>query len=130
MPHSSIAPNENAAERISTQLGSLAETVDDMVRLLGEDRSAISASIEAFRVDLAALKANIEALSVNLANLAAKTEKFDRAVRGDDDGKNAGILLRLDRLEQTDQNRSKREWAIWGAILAGVVKMILDIFKP
>lgn len=62
----------------------------------------------------------------NDAEIHRKLDNLDTAIRGN--GK-PGILLRLDRLEQSEARRNRLIWFVVGAFVTAIVSLALEILR-
>lgn len=114
---------------INDQLGRMSSGFAEFTSKLAAERGEIAGKIEAIHADLGGLRDAMNGLQAKMSSIATDLERFDSALRGEPDGKQPGILLRLDRLEQDRERKIWHVRALAGAVIAALAKLVVDYIK-
>ena len=82
---------------------------------------------ECIRTDLTDIKLRMQGLEGGMTRMMEHIEREELILRGDGSVEKPGMVLRLDRLEQTEQVRRWSLRTMWIALMGMIVKLVYDL---
>ena len=88
------------------------------------EKLEISKRLSQVETNLATMSTKLDVHAVQILALVQRHEELLHGSNG-----NKGIVTRLDRVEQFKSGMEKHLLGLWTAVVGGVVKLVVDVFR-